>query len=488
MIDVQSNANRSFALSLGRAITETPAPQRKAFTEDVSSIEDMLSQMALSAQKEQQALLSAFEQRNKALWNSIEGAIAKAEKEDAERRAALEEQRRKQEEAERKAKEMREAEERKRKQEQEERERKEREEQERAEREEKERQAQAEREKATSGFAPGTSPKEQWEKWTAFMAVSLPFLIPIIHAHQHAGLSHTDIGSRLGKHCLSQSLLHCKACHHAQDRPTHRFSLCDAAQPSSGRYNIAKHQARVSVWRTLRVVLEPFIKSHHQTGRARNDSQSRNLLPARTDGHRSLGKRARTAGEHPNGTSQQKVVLAVRLLSSAGKSDARRTSQTARIHSVRRDRDAVQQSNGRIVCSLRCRLRDVSDDTASGSRGPESCAARFQARFAVATAGRSDAAAVHRVRSDTFIDARDPTSRWCRHASNLRQTDAQTARLPFAAGHSREEGALERRQQSRAGATRNLVRRMGKGQSCRAQRISSRPVAVCNAPTSNQVR
>jgi nucleoporin GLE1 len=137
--------------------------------------------LQLEQNRETQQLVSAFERRNKSLWDSIESSIKLAEEEQRH----LEEKRRKEEEQERKAKEMRDAEIKRQEEERRKVEQREKEEQverekerERVEREKQEReQKEAELEKKNSaivGKRTGEgSPKGEFEKWTSKMNVSL---------------------------------------------------------------------------------------------------------------------------------------------------------------------------------------------------------------------------------------------------------------------------------------------------------------------------
>ncbi|GAA5969289.1 hypothetical protein JCM3765_002314 [Sporobolomyces pararoseus] len=184
-----ANANRTFRLSLARSISASPAPQSlRSRSADVSSIDSLLSQLQLEQTRETQLLVSAFEKRNKSLWESIESSIKLAEEEQRQ----LEEKRLKEEEQERKAKEMRELElkrqeeekkkleEQKRKDEEEREKERERLEKEKKEREEKE----AELEKKNSAISGKTSgegsPKGDFEKWTNKMNYIKEKVLPIV--------------------------------------------------------------------------------------------------------------------------------------------------------------------------------------------------------------------------------------------------------------------------------------------------------------------
>lgn len=192
-------ANRSFHLSLARSKSLSPslAPGSSSSSSssaaaDLASIEGMLSQLALQQKEEAAALMRSFEQRNAALWDAIEASIRAAEAEEGERQRVLAEARRREEEAQQRAKEMREAEERKaeeerkrreedeRKREQDRKEEEKREEERRAERAEEERKAAA---KASAlGLASGDaegSPEAEFKRWTAKMQVRARSLSPL---------------------------------------------------------------------------------------------------------------------------------------------------------------------------------------------------------------------------------------------------------------------------------------------------------------------
>ncbi|GJN93082.1 hypothetical protein Rhopal_006127-T1 [Rhodotorula paludigena] len=191
-------ANRTFHLSLSRAKSLSPAlarsqPSSSSASGDISSIQSLLSQLALQQKEETAALVRSFEQRNAALWDSIEASIRAAEAEEGERQRVLAEARRKEEEAERKAKEMREAAQKKAEEERLEAERRKKEEDDKAEAERKkaeEAQAKrAEEEKAAaakasalglpSGDAEG-SPKAEFERWTAKMQHIKQAVLPVV--------------------------------------------------------------------------------------------------------------------------------------------------------------------------------------------------------------------------------------------------------------------------------------------------------------------
>ncbi|BGP51045.1 Nuclear pore complex nucleoporin component [Rhodotorula kratochvilovae] len=192
-------ANRTFRLSLARSKSLSPAlaasrsSSSAAAAADMSSIQGMLSQLALQQKEEAAALVRSFEQRNAALWDSIEASIRAAEAEEGERQRVLAEARRREEEAERRAKEMREAEERKA---EEERKRAAEEEKEkaarRAEEEKKDAEDKAERaeeERAAaakasalglqSGDAEG-SPEAEFKRWTAKMQHIKQAVLPVV--------------------------------------------------------------------------------------------------------------------------------------------------------------------------------------------------------------------------------------------------------------------------------------------------------------------
>lgn len=179
-------ANRAFHLSLARSKSLSPGLARSTAFSDVSAIQSMLSELALQQSREKAQLVKSFEQRNKALWDSIEASIRQAEQEEGERQRALAEQRRKAEEAERKAKEMREAEAKKAEEERKkaeaqrlEEERKKDEERQKDE-EAKALRAKQEAEAAAKASAVGLpasdaegSPRAEFERWTAKMTVRL---------------------------------------------------------------------------------------------------------------------------------------------------------------------------------------------------------------------------------------------------------------------------------------------------------------------------
>ncbi|KAK4057399.1 Nuclear pore complex nucleoporin component [Microbotryomycetes sp. JL221] len=179
-----AQANRSFHLSLARSMSASPASSRNDKTfDDVTSIQSLLSNLKLQQQSEQTKLVSSFEQRNKALWSSIEKAIDEAEREEGERQRVLEEKKKQQVEAERKAKEMREAElkkaeeERKRNEEQQAAKAKQEAEERRAREavEKEQRETREQQQRTASIVAPPTgssvegSPQAEFEKWTAVM-------------------------------------------------------------------------------------------------------------------------------------------------------------------------------------------------------------------------------------------------------------------------------------------------------------------------------
>ncbi|GAA5968439.1 hypothetical protein JCM11641_007638 [Rhodosporidiobolus odoratus] len=187
-----ATANRTFHLSLARSSSKSPAQTAKP-AGDVSSIQSLLSQLDLRQRTETAALVKSFESRNTALWNSIEAAIVQAEKEEGERQKALAEKRAKEEEAERKAKEMREEAERKAKEEEkkeaENADKRKKEEEERKKQKEAERAKQAEQEAAAAakasavGLPPsGTegSPQAEFERWTAKMTHIKQAILPVV--------------------------------------------------------------------------------------------------------------------------------------------------------------------------------------------------------------------------------------------------------------------------------------------------------------------
>ncbi|KAK4052833.1 Nuclear pore complex nucleoporin component [Microbotryomycetes sp. JL201] len=180
-----TQANRSFHLSLARSLSASPPPRPASTTtaSDMASIQSLLSDLKLQQANEASKLVQSFETRNKALWTSIEAAIKQAEHEEGERQRVLEEKRKQQEEAERKAKEMREAEQKKaaderKKQEQERlaREQKDAEEKQAREQAEKklaEAQQQAQRTASVVSVPTGSSvagsPQADYERWAAVM-------------------------------------------------------------------------------------------------------------------------------------------------------------------------------------------------------------------------------------------------------------------------------------------------------------------------------
>ncbi|BGP19435.1 Nuclear pore complex nucleoporin component [Rhodosporidiobolus nylandii] len=185
-------ANRTFHLSLSRAKLQSPSLATKP-SGDVTSIQSLLSQLDLRQRSETAALVQSFEARNTALWESIEASILQAEKEEGERQRALAEKRAKEEEAERKAKEMREEAEKKAaedaKKAKEEEEKRKKEDEERKKVEEAERAKKAEQEAAAAakasavGLAPAGaegSPKAEFERWTAKMTHIKQSVLPVV--------------------------------------------------------------------------------------------------------------------------------------------------------------------------------------------------------------------------------------------------------------------------------------------------------------------
>ncbi|BGP02878.1 hypothetical protein RTG_03000 [Rhodotorula toruloides ATCC 204091] len=186
-------ANRAFHLSLARSKSLSPGLARSTASADVSSIQSILSDLALQQSREKAQLVKSFEQRNKALWDSIEASIRQAEQEEGERQRVLAEQRRKAEEAERKAKEMREAEakkaeeERKQAEEQRQEEERKKDEQRKKDEEAKAQRAKQEAEAAAKASAVGLpasdaegSPKAEFERWTAKMTHIKQSVLPVV--------------------------------------------------------------------------------------------------------------------------------------------------------------------------------------------------------------------------------------------------------------------------------------------------------------------
>ncbi|GAA5992200.1 hypothetical protein JCM10908_001815 [Rhodotorula pacifica] len=191
-----ATANRTFHLSLARSHSISPAvksPSPAANEADIASIQSLLGQLALKQSQETAQLVQAFEQRNKALWDSIEASIREAEKEEGERQRILAEQRRKEEEAKRRAQELREAEEKRAREEKERQEAKRKEDEAKAEetrkRDEEERAKRAEEERKAAAKAsalglPGAdaegSPKSEFERWTAKMTHIKQSVLPVV--------------------------------------------------------------------------------------------------------------------------------------------------------------------------------------------------------------------------------------------------------------------------------------------------------------------
>ncbi|GAA5911270.1 hypothetical protein JCM8208_004314 [Rhodotorula glutinis] len=209
-------ANRTFHLSLARSRHLSPAlhppttssssttrrsattsssspPSTAAASTDLDSISSLLSQLALQHERDAAALVRGFEQRNQALWDSIEQSIRAAELEEGERQRALVEAREREEEAQRRAKEMREAEERrveeeKRRKEAEDRaEEEERVKREKEDEEDRARRAEEERRAAAKasalGLAPGDaegSPEHEFKRWTAKMQHIKQAVLPVV--------------------------------------------------------------------------------------------------------------------------------------------------------------------------------------------------------------------------------------------------------------------------------------------------------------------
>ncbi|GAA6010532.1 hypothetical protein JCM10207_001349 [Rhodosporidiobolus poonsookiae] len=185
-------ANRTFHLSLARSKSASPSVSTRP-AGDVSSIQSLLSQLDLRQRSETAALVQSFEARNTALWESIEAAIVQAEREEGERQRLLAEKRAKEEEAERKAKEMREEAERKAKEEakkaEEQAEEKRKQEEERRKKEEEDTKKRAEQEAAAAAKASAVglppsgaegSPKAEFERWTAKMMHIKQSVLPVV--------------------------------------------------------------------------------------------------------------------------------------------------------------------------------------------------------------------------------------------------------------------------------------------------------------------
>lgn len=181
---IQATANRTFHLSLARSRSQPPPSSGTVpSTSDVASL---LSSLTLQHDAAQKAVLESFQARHTALWSSIEGAIAAAERDEK----LLEEKRLKEEEAARKALADREAAEKEKKVDEErkaqeaqakEQERRKKEEaegeakQKRLEEERKKAELEAEKVKELTGEG---SPKAEWAKWQAKMTVSVNALSP----------------------------------------------------------------------------------------------------------------------------------------------------------------------------------------------------------------------------------------------------------------------------------------------------------------------
>lgn len=185
----QATANKSFHLSLSRSLSATPAVETKSPTSsDLKSIQSLLSSLAIAQSASQASLVASFESRNAALWASIESSILQAEKEEGEKQRMMEENRKRGEEAERKAKEMRDNEVKKAEAEKLKMEEGKKEMARKA--EERRQLEEAERTKAAAGQAAAAragvqigdavegSPKAEWERWTAQMLVSLIISLP----------------------------------------------------------------------------------------------------------------------------------------------------------------------------------------------------------------------------------------------------------------------------------------------------------------------
>ena len=181
--DSWATANRSVHLSISRALSASPAPPARATkaSTDTRAIEQLLSSLQLAQSDSQQKLVASFEARNKALWQSIESCILHAEHEEGEKQRALEDQRRKGEEAQAKAKAMREAEERKKEKDAADREKKRVQDEAQKKKDDDDRkqaavklaleQAQQSDLLAKQLAAEGESPQADFQRWTAKMAV-----------------------------------------------------------------------------------------------------------------------------------------------------------------------------------------------------------------------------------------------------------------------------------------------------------------------------
>ncbi|GAA5959181.1 hypothetical protein JCM21900_001419 [Sporobolomyces salmonicolor] len=187
-----ANANRTFRLSLARSISASPSLSTKP-SSDVSSIQSLLSRLALQQSNETAQLVSTFEKRNAALWSSIEASILQAEQEEGERQRVLEENRKRHEEAEKKAREMRELEAKKAEEErkvQEERKKedeKKREEERKKDEEARAKKAEQEQQAAKAASAVGLpaaggegSPQAEWERWSAKMTQIKQGVLPVV--------------------------------------------------------------------------------------------------------------------------------------------------------------------------------------------------------------------------------------------------------------------------------------------------------------------
>ncbi|KAK4702959.1 nucleoporin GLE1, partial [Phenoliferia sp. Uapishka_3] len=182
-----ANANLSYHRSLSRAVSASPPPQAPFQDPSVQSIESLLASLALAQSESQTALVASFDARNSALWNSIENSIRAAEQEEGEKNRVLEEQRRKGEEAERKAKEMREMELKRKAEEKVELERRTKEEE--GQRAQKAAEDKTKRELAAKiaseraaavAEAEGESPQADWERWNAKMTEIKTIVLPIV--------------------------------------------------------------------------------------------------------------------------------------------------------------------------------------------------------------------------------------------------------------------------------------------------------------------
>ncbi|GAA5912058.1 uncharacterized protein JCM6883_007095 [Sporobolomyces salmoneus] len=185
-----ANANRTFKLSLARSISLSPPPRSSSASAavDITSIDSLLSQLQLEQTRSTQLLVSAFERRNKSLWDSIESSIQTAEAEEralqAKRLKELEQEKKAQEmralELKRLEEEKRKEEERRRVEEVEKEKERERVEKEKKEMEEKARELEK-KNSAISGKTSGEgSPKGEFEKWSNKMTYIKEKILPVV--------------------------------------------------------------------------------------------------------------------------------------------------------------------------------------------------------------------------------------------------------------------------------------------------------------------